>query len=199
MADKLKADNEPSIEEILDSIRQIISEDEKEDAPAPAADEPSSQSDIDDIFAVPAAQEPEAEPDDVFELTERVEPEELPVAKTEDPPFVVDLIDETIKDEPEPVVEKVVTQPAPEPKAPVRDMPSDDSILTQAAETAAFSAIADLARKTAIEHNGITIEEIVRTELKPLLRGWLDKNLPAVIERLVREELERVTKRVLED
>ena len=57
----------------------------------------------------------------------------------------------------------------------------------------------ELVRRTAVEHGSVTIEEIVRSELKPLLREWLDKYLPSVIERLVQEELERVTKRVLED
>jgi uncharacterized protein len=61
-----------------------------------------------------------------------------------------------------------------------------------------MNGFAELARKTAIEHNGITLEDIVRTELKPLLRDWLDDHLPAIIERLVREELERVSKRALE-
>ena len=75
----------------------------------------------------------------------------------------------------------------------------EDALLTDVAEEAAFDAISELARKTAVEHSGITLEDIVRSELKPLLRGWLDKNLPVVIERLVREELERVSKRVLDE
>ncbi|MCD8497886.1 MAG: DUF2497 domain-containing protein [Alphaproteobacteria bacterium] len=44
-----------------------------------------------------------------------------------------------------------------------------------------------------------TIEDVVRDELRPMLREWLDKNLPPLIERLVQDELERVTKRVLGD
>lgn len=229
MAEKIKPDDEPSIEEILDSIRQIISEDDKAEAatakaepkpvqaPPAAEDDPFDAFDMDDASVEDAALDAEfdaAEDEDVFELTERIEPEEvmepepppappppppapapapeISVANAEEPPFVVDLIDESNKTENVSIPEPSVT---PDPAVPA----SDDTLLTASAEAAAFSAIAELARRTAVEHNGITIEEIVRSELKPLLRGWLDKNLPVVIERLVREELERVSKRVLED
>lgn len=242
MADKLKADDEPSIEDILDSIRQIIAEDDK---PASATTKPAPKEEIqtndsiDDIFASVEAIEAESAPatilsnedDDIFELTEHAEapikddlditspdpflddfdkiviPEEPEFTEPEDEPFVVDLIDEpenipSPEPAPEPVVESVPVPQQQRPETPVSHAPviqTSDSILSEAAEKAAMSAISELARKTAIEHSGITIEEIVRSELKPLLRAWLDKNLPVVIERLVREELERVTKRVLED
>lgn len=220
MAEKIKADDEPSIEEILDSIRQIISEDDR-DASVSSSDEPESNASIDDIFGSANLDESESdfdtiEDEDVFELIERIEPEpiferpaetlvqtppQVSVAKIEEQPFVVDLIDETIENEPEPEVEKIVKELPADPAIVLakNDLSHGDSILTEAAENAAFSAIAELARKTAVEHSGITLEDIVRAEIKPLLRGWLDKNLPIVIERLVREELERVSKRVLED
>ena len=76
---------------------------------------------------------------------------------------------------------------------------TDDALLTDNAEEAAISAISNLVRKTAVGNNSITLEDIVRAELKPLLRAWLDKHLPTVIERLVQEELERVSKRVLDE
>jgi hypothetical protein len=43
---------------------------------------------------------------------------------------------------------------------------------------------------------GPTVEDIVREELRPLLKSWLDANLPALVERLVRAEIERVVGRV---
>ena len=220
MADKLKSNDEPSIEEILDSIRQIISEDET------AKDDPDDQDAVDEMFGEDTAEDAaledfddSPEDEDVFDLTERVDepvaappppppppppPVEVPVAKVEKPAFEVDLIDETIKTEPVRVVEtsipEPIIKPTPEPKMPSNDPPAGDSILSDAAEKAAFSAIADLARRTAVEHNGgVTLEDIVRSELKPLLHGWLDRNLPTLIQRLVAEELERVSKRVLEE
>jgi uncharacterized protein len=42
--------------------------------------------------------------------------------------------------------------------------------------------------------NGPTLEEIVRDALRPLLRAWLDEHLPAVVERLVRDEIERLVR-----
>ncbi len=42
-----------------------------------------------------------------------------------------------------------------------------------------------------------TIEDLVREELRPLLKAWLDENLPPLVERLVRAEIERVVGRVV--
>ncbi len=240
MTEEAQTEEDPSIEEILDSIRQIISEDEDGAAPqeaapeAPAAEaapepepepvsaEPLDQSAIDDMdFDTPAAEpEPEPEPEPVsaepldqsaiddmdFDTpSAEPEPEPEPEAAEEDDDILelTDRVDEEPEaaPEPPPPVEEpkaVEPVPAPEPE-PVAAAPADDSLLTQGAEAAAFDAISELARKTAVDHNGITLEDIVRGEIKPLLRVWLDKNLPVVIERLVREELERVSKRVLDE
>ncbi|MCD8570572.1 MAG: DUF2497 domain-containing protein [Alphaproteobacteria bacterium] len=76
----------------------------------------------------------------------------------------------------------------------------DEALFTRNVESTAYSAISGLAAKAAVErHGGRTIEDVVRDELRPMLREWLDKNLPPLIERLVQDELERVTKRVLGD
>ena len=42
-----------------------------------------------------------------------------------------------------------------------------------------------------------TIEDIVREEIRPLLKHWLDTNLPPLVERLVRAEIERVVGRAV--
>ncbi len=235
MADDIKTEEEPSIEEILDSIRQIIADDdEEEDVDAVTVtvteesvpDEPLDQSAIDDMdFNAPTPEpepvsEPEAEEvsepldqsaiddmdfnapepkeeEEVIELTEKLDadvdlvepdpqPEEDPVSEPEPEPVLPEL-----DPEPEPIIDATLETP---PEAN-----TDDGLLTKNAEDAAFAAISELARKTAVEHNGITLEDIVRSEIKPMLSAWLDKNLPIIIERLVQEELERVSKRVLED
>lgn len=185
MSANKKTSDEPSIEEILDSIRQIISEDDGSEAAEPVAEPPPPPES--EIVAPPPIAEPDpfevSEPEeDIFELTERVE--EDPPAKVATDVMHIDLVD--IREEPQP--------------EPYRPEPEDDEgLLSGAARAAAFDAVTALVRKTAVEHNGVTLEDIVRSEIKPLLRGWLDKNLPSLIERLVREELERVSKRVLED
>lgn len=197
MAKNASSNEDPSIEEILDSIRQIISEDDSE----PEEEVKPSAFDVKDFD--PPVEKPAPVPppmpepieevvdpfeDDVFELTDKIEDE-----PDEKPNFEVDLID--IEPEPEPVVEEEPRFEAPK----IQVEPDPDAILTEAAENAAYEAMSSLVRKTAVEHNGITLEDIVRAELKPLLRAWLDKNLPIIIDRLVREELERVSKRALDE
>jgi cell pole-organizing protein PopZ len=41
---------------------------------------------------------------------------------------------------------------------------------------------------------GRTIDDLVEDLLRPMLRNWLDTNLPQMVERLVREEIERVSR-----
>lgn len=193
------SDQEPSIEEILSSIRQIISDDDEE-IPASAPPKPKASE--------PVA--PPPPPSEVIELTNKVDdfaailsqeteasdPDPIEVAMQEATPEVEEYFAPEPAFTPPPRAPEPPPRPAPKPQPVESDM---DSILTSRAENAAISGFAELARKTAVEYNGITLEEIVRTELKPMLREWLDRNLPSIIERLVQEELERVSKRALED
>lgn len=153
MAEQNKTEEEPSIEEILASIRQIISDDDAEASPSEAPEEEAAEPE--------AASEPEPEP------------EPLP--------------------EPEPKREPDAVLP------PMEDF-TDEALFTRSVESSAYAAISELASRASVErHGGLTIEDVVRDELRPMLRAWLDKNLPPLIERLVQDELERVTKRVLGD
>ncbi len=173
-------EQEPSIEEILTSIRQIISDDDEEAGEAPAEE------------AAPEEPEPDSESEEVIELTEKVDDEPAPETEAVSEPAPA----------PEPEAEpEAVTEPEPIEVEMQDSEPEEDadSLLTDNAEDAAFEAFSELAKKTAIEHNGITVEEIVRSELRPLLKGWLDKNLPSIIERLVQDELDRVAKRAMEE
>ena len=227
MADAKKNEDDPSIEEILDSIRRIISDDDVAEDAAAAAPEPEPEPkpsqpepEPEPVKAVPkppspppppppsAPPEPEFEPEpepesepeeqpeeEVLVLTERAEPEEPPPADS-----IVDemeaVVDEAISKQPL----QVDLRDALEDKPEVQEMPVDhDSVLSHHAEEEAYHAISELARKVAMGRNTLTLEDIVRQELKPLLRGWLDDHLSSVIDRLVREELERVSNRVLED
>jgi cell pole-organizing protein PopZ len=192
MADEKQIDQEPSIEEILDSIRQIISDDDDSEdaAPEPAPEPP------------PPPPKP-APKEDVIELTEKIEEEPEPVRQ----PIQVDMKDRDVAEtapysEPEPEPEPdVFSEAQAEPEMQNSDDDNDfDKLLTDSAENAALSAFSSLTRKTAVEtHPGITIEDIVRQEMRPLLRKWLDRHLPDLVEKLVQKELERVSSRVLED
>jgi cell pole-organizing protein PopZ len=61
---------------------------------------------------------------------------------------------------------------------------------TTAAVDSAFNALA----QTVLVQNARTLEDLVREMLRPLLKSWLDDNLPSLVERLVRAEIERVSR-----
>lgn len=175
------AEQDNSIEEILASIRQIISEDDK---PAEAAPE-----------AAPAPA-PEPEPvaaEDVFELVDRVVAEE-PVLPEPPPPPPAPA--------PEPVMVELRDR-APEP-IPAPIMPHEEmNVFTDVAASATLGAFAKLSETIALERQraavgGVTLEDIVKELLSPLLRQWIDQHVPVIVERLVREELEKLARQARE-
>jgi cell pole-organizing protein PopZ len=64
------------------------------------------------------------------------------------------------------------------------------SSTTSAAVDSAFNALA----QTVLVQNARTLEDLVREMLRPMLKVWLDDNLPGMVERLVRAEIERVSR-----
>ncbi len=198
--DDENTEEEPSIEEILDSIRQIISDDDEE------SDVDIDAGEIDDSVDDPV--EEAIDEDDLIELTDKVEEEAISEsedntaqeeddAESEPEEAVQEELDEEPEEEVQPEKELVEVE--------MRDSEHEEQdheesdIFTEAAETAAYDGFEKLVKQTAVEYQGITLEEIVRTELRPLLRNWLDDNLPSIIERLVEEELRRVSKQVIGD
>ena len=75
--------------------------------------------------------------------------------------------------------------------------------MAPAAAAAATASVGQLLRAVssergaAITRGGPTIEDVVREELRPLLKDWLDHHLPGIVERLVRAEIDRVVGRAL--
>ncbi|WP_244595477.1 PopZ family protein [Bosea lathyri] len=61
---------------------------------------------------------------------------------------------------------------------------------TSSAVTSAFGQLAH----TVLSNNARTLEDLVKDMLKPMLKTWLDDNLPTMVERLVRAEIERVAR-----
>ncbi len=188
---------EPTMEEILASIRRIISEDSEEGAEAAAPEQ-----------AAPA-QEPVAEDDDVLELTEEAPDDETPALEVvEEEP----VAEEVAEPEPEPEPEPVATadpEPEPETSVPVTEEPDDvvfvddepkeaamsDSLMSDTARGALSASFGALSSRTQVaEAPGNTIEGMVRELLKPMLKEWLDQNLPPLVERLVKQEIERVSR-----
>jgi cell pole-organizing protein PopZ len=165
------------MEEILASIRRIISEDDApEDAAAQAAAEPEAD-DEDDAFA--AAAEPEAEEaseDDVLELTETYEvPESVSIGD-------IDAYSPSAAPEPAPA-----PQPAAVPSAP-------GGLVSERTESIAASSFGALTSNLLVPHSDRTLEDVAKELLRPLLQSWLDQHLPTIVEEQVRLEVERIAR-----
>ena len=74
-----------------------------------------------------------------------------------------------------------------------RDTGEDRSLLSSTTTAAVDSAFNSLAQ-TVLVQNSRTLDDLVREMLRPMLKAWLDDNLPNMVERLVRAEIERVSR-----
>jgi cell pole-organizing protein PopZ len=182
---------DPSMEEILASIRRILNDDETPAEPAAAPPEDDDVLVLDQSMMVavaePAPKVEAAKPVAVVEAPAPVHPVE-PVHEVEAAePEIAPLTPEP----PEPVMEAITLQPEPR-KSSVADLLAPEA--AAAAATSVGSLVRTLAagRSTHIYSGGPTLEDMVRAELRPLLKEWLDANLPPIVERLVRLEIERV-------
>ena len=193
---------EPTMEEILASIRRIISEDDApaEGAPAAAVPEPEPEEDVSPAMMDVASeeQEPAASDDDVLELTDTYEAPaaesigDLDVSPAEVDPFPVEAVSESVF--------------APEPEHPADTTslgaPTGyDTLVGDSAAASAASAFAGLAssmkKSEPVEEFtpvGPTLDELTRSLLRPMLKAWLDANLPAIVEAQVRKEVERIAR-----
>jgi cell pole-organizing protein PopZ len=156
-----------SMEDILASIRRILNED---DVALPAAG---------DAQAPPSTDAP-PDPAEPLLLTE-----DMMVPEPEDavPPAVVP--------------DMVAEPPMPVPVA-AAEPPAPEGLLAPAVAAAAAASVGQLMRAVSTERGamvhrgGPSIEDVVREEIRPLLKDWLDQHLPGIVERLVRAEIERV-------
>jgi cell pole-organizing protein PopZ len=222
---------EPSMEEILASIRRIIADDDASKAPESAAAEPAPppprpvqqvQPPPPPVFtAPPPPPPPPPEPAARFEPEPEPAPPPLPPVMEEPVAFPsetvaeqsADILDLTesmttpdsamappqfrtidghsdvgFDDAPEPA-----PAPAPFPPAPPRLDDQQERLLSHASSTAVDSAFNALAQ-TVLSQNARTLEDLVKEMLRPMLKSWLDDNLPGMVERMVRAEIERVSR-----
>jgi len=171
--------------------------------PAPAADASNNQDDIDALLAgldaaTPApevrAPEPEPEPEpDVLELTDEMAMDPEPTPAPPPPPSFRRV-------EPRDDLEFAEAPPRPTPPpsyAPVDfdapPLPPQQPILAQSTVSAVESAFNSLAH-TVLSSNARTLEDLVKEMLRPMLKSWLDDNLPGLVERIVKAEIERVSR-----
>ncbi len=191
---------EPSMEDILASIKRVIKEGE---APAPRRTPPPALRDED-----------EPTPDQILELNEPLaapEPVAPPPASFA-PPRAAETFEERVAPpvasapapsvtpapapEPEPVASTPAPTPTPAPvaaPAPPLDEPPVVSAATVQATRGALGALSKLIVKPEPDSDG-TLEGLVREMLRPMLSDWLDQNLPHLVEQMVAREIAKITK-----
>jgi hypothetical protein len=208
---------EPSMEEILASIRRIIADDDagksaqKPDEavrpqpvpsrPAPPAPPSNPAPRVPDP-GLSAAPEVEAEYEsssvadqsaDILDLTESMasaaQPASSPEPNPESGPMSGPAF-RTIDGSFDVSYEEAAERPAA-PQRPAGELSAQ--LLSSATSAAVDSAFNTLAQ-TVLVQNARTLEDLVREMLRPMLKSWLDDNLPGVVERLVRAEIERVSR-----
>jgi uncharacterized protein len=204
--------HEPTMEEILASIRKIISEDSPEQAPAPVAENRPAP-------VPPPPLEPVEPESDVLELTQEV-PDEIPVAAAPEPVRPIppppmpmpenDVMFETV--EPAPVEAPVHSAEGifsdktrksiddafdsiEEPEEEVRHdyaaapLPVDGASVEAVFERAVHEAFEPVVKQWLGDNSGAIVER-----MKPLIREWMDEHFPALLEGAVRDEVARVAR-----
>jgi uncharacterized protein len=240
---------EPSMEEILASIRRIIADDDASktaqrppDAPRGEAPQfPPLMQDAPEVFAAPPPPPPppappprvQAEPPpppriefepppppppappaavveepvsfhqetvadqsaDILDLTESMATAEsmVPQFRTIDGSSDVDFDEAQEATELPPPPPSNLVPPAPFPPAPPR-LHDDQGRLISGATSAAVDSAFNALAQTVLSQNARTLEDLVREMLRPMLKSWLDDNLPGMVERMVRAEIERVSR-----
>jgi hypothetical protein len=205
--------HEPTMEEILASIRKIISEDSTEAAPTPAP--------VAAAAPAPAAPAPEQTPapaaaaleEDVLELTDEVhEPEPTPAPVAEAPhPVEDEVVFQSIEEPAKPVTgsdifsdktrkaiddafnkldEEDAHQPAPAPMAPTFRSPSVDG---DSVEAVFERAVRDAVGPHIDQWMSAQKSDLL-TAMKPLIREWMDEHFPSILEGAVRDEVARAVK-----
>jgi hypothetical protein len=157
---------EPSMDEILASIRKIISEDDEKEPVAATAEEEPLVLDEEAVDEVEIVEETEEE----IELVEDIQGE------LEERGGGVDL-----HDEPE-----EVEVPSPLP------LEAADALVGDETRQQAASSLTSLSAAIAEHRPGLTVEQLAEDLLRPMLREWLDANLPDMVERLVQKEIQRM-------
>lgn len=217
-----EAHKEPTMEEILASIRKIISDDAAAPASAPEPEPEIANDEEDDVSLEEVmfdddireeATEPEAAEEfemESFEI-EDFSAEEPPEAAPEPAQSFESLLSASRAAEaepepaPQPVPEPVAAAPAPaQPKpapalAPVEKPMSaspayDNASLTdESTANAAAGALGKLISKMDLGTDN-TLEGLVRELLRPMIKEWLDANLASIVEQKVEAEVERISR-----
>jgi len=187
-----KPEQDASIEEILKSIRQIINEDE--DAPADTGgadlrpkpetiDKPRSLDPIPEEMGTGGVLDLTEKVEDLSEATDMQGEDLMNPDYDPDPPPLIDLQD-----------------------APPMNIDDQESLLSDRTADAAAAEMAKLlSTNVAVERDEparigrLTLEDMARDLMRPLIKTWLDENLPRVIEKVVTREMEKLARRARDE
>jgi hypothetical protein len=145
-----------------------------------------------------------AEPAPAAAATEKDELAAL-LASFDTPAEPLDVVPVPPAPERPPAPPPVTPPPAPAASAPL-PAADPDRLIAPEAEAATASSVGSLLRTldstrqasaTLLYRGGPTLEDMVREEMRPILKQWLDANLPPMVERLVRAEIERLVGRAV--
>ncbi|MDZ4759694.1 MAG: DUF2497 domain-containing protein [Alphaproteobacteria bacterium] len=182
------AQREPTMEEILASIRRIISEDDKpadtggdvlelKQAPPPVAEARPVQPAAKPAPAPPVQRAP------AEEILDEIDFEPEPRSAFADRFGSDDAHEATFEEEPQPAAFQQVRSP-PKPM-------TLDTLVGEPAATRAAGSLGKLMGSMQVA-TGNTLDDVVRDLLKPMLKEWLDENLPSIVESEVAREIERI-------
>jgi cell pole-organizing protein PopZ len=206
-------EQEPTMEEILASIRKIISDGDVDeegsgktaepDFQIQATDDDDATESLDELVAKkPTAIEDEDE--EPLELTEMVNDDGSTTDVSEldnEEDIDDDLADNPMPDnEPDEEFEIMDAEPEPEPASlpPIATTLSDLNLVSNRPATETASSFAHLAGAVSatqgipIGAGNKTLEDLVKELLRPMLKEWLDENLPPLVERLVEREINKL-------
>ena len=245
-------DQEPSMEEILSSIRRIIADEETEDSkPDEEVELASADAERVEFDALETLDDDDDDDaDDVLELTSVVEEGGGVVDLNTDVPdsAAAEAVDDPIDDDVElseihevkapddvPEVEAVDTDvdavdtdvdveltPVQDDEPNLRPVGTTNALFSQedqpavstkkaesetllstgtaSTTTGAFAKLSKAFRPTPVEESvadgaGRTVEQFIEDMARPMLKEWLDENMPAIVERLVQKEIQKIARR----
>jgi hypothetical protein len=201
---------EPSMEEILASVRRIIAEDDSGKSAPPPAEATGVELNPDaaasSLGAARATGDSPSQPPESPASNRGTLPGANEAARSSTVLDLTEPIASSASRSAAPAADSTAVSASP---APIDNVGADEAVATtqsgsahddqrgrlistatSAAVDSAFNALA----QTVLVHNVRTLEDLVREMLRPMLKVWLDDNLPTVVERLVRAEIERVSR-----
>jgi hypothetical protein len=185
------------MEEILASIRKIISEDSPEGLPVPAAGAVATQ----DADVLELTQEMPEEPiappvrtsvaakDNKTENEVAFQPREEPAVAAADDDIFSDKTRKALDDTFSHISEKIPEAPAEPRPMPSRPVAAGGNSVEAVFERAVSNAVDPLLHEWMDKNKADLL-----TAVKPLIREWMDEHFPALLEGAVRNEVERVVK-----